>query len=120
MFLESAAATTLRLTTSRRRSRYFAGVSSSWRSGRVTDPRGSWKELFFEAQEPGVMGVNVPCRDGAMSWFCLNRPRPRRSPKLLRPVEMDVLEVGGAKWSSTESRGEFLPRELKVEDLPRL
>jgi hypothetical protein len=33
---------------------------------------------------------------------------------------MEVLVVGGAKWSSTDSLGEFLPKELIVEDLPLL
>jgi hypothetical protein len=35
-------------------------------------------------------------------------------------VEIDVLVVGGAKCSSTDSLGEFLPRELIVEDRPLL
>jgi hypothetical protein len=54
-----------------------------------------------------------------MSEVCLSLLSPRRSLKLLRPVEMDVLEVGGARWSS-DSLGEFLPKELIVEDLPLL
>jgi hypothetical protein len=66
------------------------------------------------------MGVNVPCRNAAMSEFWRSRPRPRRSLKLFRPVDIEVRVVGGAKWSSTESRGEFLPNELIVEDLPLL
>jgi hypothetical protein len=66
------------------------------------------------------MGVTVPCRDGAKSEFCLSRLRPRRSLKLFRPVDIEVLVVGGARWSSTDSLGEFLPKELRVEDLPLL
>ncbi len=82
------------------------------------DPLGSWRELFLEGLEPAVMGVNVPCRDDIKSEFCRSRPRPRRSLKLFRPVDIEVLVVGGAKWSSTDSLG--VPKELKVEDLPLL
>jgi hypothetical protein len=35
-------------------------------------------------------------------------------------VDIEVLEMGGARWSSTDSRGEFTPKELIVEDLPLL
>jgi hypothetical protein len=71
----------------------------------------------LDVLEPAVPGVKVPCR-GNMSGFCRNRPRPNRSLKLFRPVDIEVLVVGGAKWSSTDSRGEFRPKELSVEDLP--
>lgn len=70
--------------------------------------------------EPGVAGVSDPPRVEAMSEFSRSRLRPRRSPKLLRPVEKEVLETGGARCSSTDWRGEFIPRELIVEDLPLL
>lgn len=67
--------------------------------------------------EPGVAGVNDPPRpDG--SEFCLNLLRLRRSPKLFRPIEDDVLAAEGACCPSTDALGEFLPRELIVEDLP--
>jgi len=76
--------------------------------------------LFFEVLDPGVTGVSEPCFAFNDSEFCLKRLNPRRSPKLFRPVEVDNLGVGKAKCSSTDSLGESLPKELNVEDLPRL
>ena len=65
--------------------------------------------------EPGVTGVRVPCRPRVRSEFCRSLPKPNRSPKLFRPVDVEVRVVpGGARWSSIESR----PAELIVEDLP--
>lgn len=115
--METAAAITLRLTTSSRRARYLAGVSSSLRSGSITDSRAICRELFLLVLEPGVAGVSDPPRPEG-SEFCLNLLRLRRSPKLFRPMEDDVLTVAGRFCPSTDALGEFLPRELIVEDLP--
>lgn len=69
------------------------------------------RELSLEVFEPGVAGVPVPCREdsGFRNLFI-----PSRSPKLLRPVEVEVRAYGGASRSSRDSR----PRELIVDDLP--
>ena len=102
---------TLRLNTSSMRARYLAGVSSSLRSGSTTASLCICKELFLDALEPGEAGVRAPCK---LFEFCRMRLSPRRSPKLLRPVDDEVRVVPGNGRSLTE----FLPIELAVEDLP--
>lgn len=60
------------------------------------EPRGSWKELFLLVLEHGVAGVRFPPRPfGCESGLILLSPS--KSPMLFRPVEDDVLKVGGAR-----------------------
>ncbi|KAG7149558.1 hypothetical protein HYQ46_001527 [Verticillium longisporum] len=106
---------TPRLSSCSIRARYLAAVSSSRRSGKATGSRAICKELFLEVLEPGVAGVRLPGRPLASSEFCRNLFRPKRSPRLFRPVDDDVRVVPGFRKSSIESR----PRELIVDDLPR-
>ena len=72
----------------------------------------------MDVSDPGVAGAWMLLRTG-WSAPCRSRLRPRSSPKLFLPVEdMDILLGGGSGRSSTEGLGEFLPVELRVEDLP--
>lgn len=81
---------------------------------------GSWRELFFEALEPGVAGVRLPRRVEVASEFCRRRLRPKKSPILFLGAEVDVLPGCGARCSSADTLGEALLSELSVEDLPLL
>ena len=75
-------------------------------------------ELFFDVLEPGVTRPEL-CRGNGGSEFCLSRwDKPKRSPKLFLPVDVDVRvdgRVGVGNWSSL---GMFR-KELNVDDLPR-
>ena len=69
----------------------------------------------MDVLDPGVTGVMVPCRPFA-SAFWRSLLRPKRSLKLFRPVDDDVLVTGRVRCSSTDSLG--VPKELMVDDLP--
>lgn len=65
----------------------------------------------MDGADPGEAGVRAPCCK--LLEFCRIRLRPKRSPKLLRPVDDDVRVVPG----NCSSFKELLPTELVVEDL---
>lgn len=69
------------------------------------------RELSLEVLEPGVAGVPFPWRKDSGLFRSLLIPS--KSPKLLRPVDVDARGKGGASRSSVDSR----PKELIVDDL---
>lgn len=70
------------------------------------------REFSFEVFEPVVPGVPVPWRFDSGPFRSLLIPN--RSPKLLRPVDVEARGCGGPSRSSNDSR----PSELIVDDLP--
>lgn len=73
-------------------------------------------ELFFELSDRGVPKPE-PCRGGSL--FCLSRfERLNRSPKLFRPVDVEVRVEAIVVVGRLSSLG-MLRRELSVEDRPR-
>ena len=75
-------------------------------------------ELFLEVLEPGVAGPEPLGNGGSEFWRSLCE-RLKRSPKLFRPVDVDVLVDGRVGVGNGSSLGMFR-KELNVEDLPRI
>src|SRR5438876_30146 len=112
-------ATTPRLTASSSRARYFAGVSSSARSGMAIGSRIRCSEFDFELFDTGVPGPGELWRGKEGSEFCLSRCVMLNSPKLFRPiVDVEVREEGnGGVGRATSSGASFT--DPTVEDLFR-
>ncbi len=69
--------------------------------------------------EPGVAGPD-PCFGNGGSEFCRKRwDNPNKSPKLFRPVDVEVRAEGNVGVGKGSSLGTFR-KELSVEDLPRM
>jgi hypothetical protein len=76
-------------------------------------------ELFFDVLDPGVARPE-PCRGNGGSEFCRKRwDNPNRSPKLFRPVDVEVRVDGSVGVGKGSSLGIFR-KELKVDDRPRI
>lgn len=98
----------------------MAGVSSSPLRGYVRS-REICSEVAFEPVEPGVPGSPDPLRGGGSEFWRNLWDNEKISPKLFRPpVEVEFLPEGvNCGGESLESCSTDLPREPKVEDLPR-
>lgn len=70
------------------------------------------KEFSLEVFDPVVPAVPVPWRFDSGPFR--NLLMPSKSPKLLRPVDVEARDCGGPSRSSSDSR----PSELIVDDLP--
>src|SRR4051794_30624859 len=82
----------------------------------ATGSRASCIELFLDVLEPGVAGPDPWWKGG--SEFCRSLwDRPKRSPKLFLPVEVEVRVEGSVGVGKESSVGMFL-KERKVDDLP--
>lgn len=57
--------------------------------------------------------------NGGSEFWCSLVDRPKRSPKLFLPVEVDVRVNGRGGVGKASSLG-ILRKELKVDDLPRI
>lgn len=75
-------------------------------------------ELFFDVLEPGVAGPEFRGNGGSEFWR-RRAERPNRSPKLFRPVEVEVRPDAGRVGVGRLSSLGMFRRELSVDDLPR-